>query len=96
MLRQERHSGICSLVPLKGAWEKKSASRGPKTSQTIEEMPTVSYSCNIYLPERLCEPFAFFFFLLKAETYSPAGTLLFTYDAVVREIAQDAVGPCPP
>lgn len=41
-----------------GCMGEKSASGGLKTSPTIEEMPTVSYSRKNYLPERLCEPSA--------------------------------------
>lgn len=57
-------------------------------------MPTVSYSLKIYLP-KLASIFCLNrVFLLKAETYSHASTLLFIYDAVIRELAQDTVGPC--
>lgn len=57
-----------------GCMGEKSASGGPKTSPTIEEMPTVSYSRKNYLPERLCEPFAltvFFATGLLAPSSSP-------------------------
>lgn len=96
MLRQQRPSGICLQSSSPGlCMGQKSASGGPKTrGRLTKEMPTVSYSLKIYLPKTASIFCLNRVFLLKAETYSHASTLLFIYDAVVRELAQDTVGPC--